>query len=134
MPNPNSTSALKGIEPIKYWQQKWKQYMLLTEVAYSTRDRYSRAVQAFLDQFKDKPYPHSILRPHVIDYRDSRLKQGLRASTVRLELTAVRSFWDWMMRMQVVDAFFNPAAGVKVPIRPRPSLPPTIRLPTLPSS
>jgi len=25
------------------------------------------------------------------------------------------------MRMQVVDAFFNPAAGVKVPIRPKPS-------------
>ncbi len=120
-PKSNSTSAPKGIEPIKYWQQKWEHYMLLTRVPYSTRDRYSRVVQALLDHFRDSRYPHSFLRPQLIDYRDKRLKQA-KPSTVRLEFTAIRSFWNWMLQMGVVDVMFNPANNIKVPTRPRPSL------------
>ncbi len=125
----NSTSAPKGIEPIKYWQQKWEHYMLLTNVPYSTRDRYSRVVQALLDHFRDNRYPHSFLRPQLIDYRDKRLKEA-KPSTVRLEFTVIRSFWNWMLQMGVVDVLFNPANHIKVPTRPKPPVTPAVEPPT----
>jgi site-specific recombinase XerC len=45
----------------------------------------------------------------------TRVAQGAAVSTVRLELSAIRGFWQFMLDMKAPDVLLNPARGVKVP-------------------
>ena len=64
-------------------------------------------------------YPHQFLRPIINDYIETRMAEGASVATVRLELSAVRGLFQFMMDMGAADVMFNPAKGVKLRHRAR---------------
>ncbi len=100
-------------QPIRYWQQKFENYLLLMGRK-ATRERYARALERFLAKNRGKVYPHDFLRPTINDYVQTRFAEGASVATIRVELSAIRGFWKFMVEVEAFGAFFNVAAGVKV--------------------
>ena len=99
--------------PIREWQQKYENYFGLIGRK-ATRERYARALETFLGKHPGKTYPHQFLRPVINDYVEARLKENASVATVRLELSAIRGLFQFMLDMGAADVMFNPARGVKV--------------------
>ena len=100
-------------QPIREWQQKYERHLFLTGRK-ATQERYARALQRFLDKHRGRTYPHLFLRPVINDYVETRLGEGASVATVRLELSAIRGLFQFMLEMGAPDVMFNPAKGVKV--------------------
>jgi site-specific recombinase XerD len=100
-------------KPIREWQQKYENYLGLIGRK-ATRERYARALERFLGKHQGKIYGHQFLRPVINDYVEARLNEGARVATVRLELSAIRGLFQFMIDMGAADVMFNPARNVKV--------------------
>jgi site-specific recombinase XerD len=100
-------------QPIRTWQQKFERYLFLVGRK-ATQERYARALERFLGKYPGKVYPHEFLRPQMNDYVEARLAEGASVATVRLEMSAVRSLFQFMLDMRGFGVFFNPAKGVIV--------------------
>ena len=100
-------------EPMSDWQERYECFLLLNAKR-STFRRYARALDRFFDMNGDKVYGYQFLRPVIIDYVQARLAEGASVSTVRLEMSAVRGLFQFMIRMGAVDVMFNPAANVRI--------------------
>ena len=74
----------------------------------------ARELERFLGKYPGKTYPHQFLRPVINDYVETRLAEGTSVATVRLELSAIRGLFQFMLDMCAPDVMFNPAKGVKV--------------------
>jgi len=101
-------------QPIREWQQKYERHLFLTGRK-ATQERYARALERFLGKHSGKTYPHEFLRPVMNDFVRDRLNEGASIATVRLEMSAIRGLFQFMLDMGVADVMFNPAKGVKVP-------------------
>jgi len=101
------------IQPLRVWQQRYERY-LETIGRKETQKRYARAIERFLGKHPDKVYGHQFLRPTIIDYVQSRLAEGASVATVRLEMSAIRGLFQFMLDMGASDALLNPAKNVKV--------------------
>ena len=102
--------------PIRVWQQRYERHLF--EIGRkATQERYARALERFLGTYPNKTYPHHFLRPVINDYVETRLGEGASVATVRLELSAVRGLFQFMLDMGAADVMFNPAKGVKVKTR-----------------
>ena len=71
-------------------------------------------MERFLGKHPGKTYGHQFLRPAINQYVETRLAESASVATVRLEMSAVRGLFQFMLDMGAADAFFNPARGVKV--------------------
>jgi len=100
-------------KPIREWQQRYERYLGLIGRK-ATRERYARALERFLGKHPGRTYPHQFLRPVINDYVETRLKEGASVATVRLELSAIRGLFQFMLDMGAPDVMFNPARNVKV--------------------
>ena len=105
-------------QPIRDWQQKYERYLALIGRK-ATQERYARALERFLGKHRGKTYPHQFLGPAINEYVETRLAEGASVATVRLELSAVRGLFQFMLAMGAADVMFNPAKAVKVK-RPAP--------------
>lgn len=123
-PSPIQPSDRDKIQPIRHWQQRYERFLFLSGLK-ATHERYSRAVERFLSKFPEKTYAHQFLRPVINDYVESRLKEGNSVATVRLEMSAIRGFFQFMLDMGAVDVMFNPAKNIKVR-KPKTGSPPTV--------
>jgi hypothetical protein len=101
--------------PIRDWQQRYERHLILIG-RQSTRERYARALERFLGKYPAKTYGHQFLRPVINQYVETRLAEGASVATVRLEMSAVRGLFQFMLDMGAVDAMFNPAKGVRVKV------------------
>jgi site-specific recombinase XerD len=115
---PKTPSSIELIDPdkplpIRAWQEKFENYLGLTGRR-ATRERYGRALERFLGKHPGLTYAHQFLRPVINDYVESRFAEGASVATVRLELSAIRGLFQFMLDMAVGDVMFNPARGVKV--------------------
>lgn len=99
-------------QPIRYWQQKWEQCLPLLGKSREPQRRYARALDKFLGKNEGKAYAHDFFKAHINDYVQTRLAEGAAISTVRLEISAIRSFWQFLEDMDAV--LLNPVRGVKV--------------------
>ena len=99
--------------PIRDWQQKYERYLFLIGRE-ATQERYARALERFLGKHPGKTYAHQFLRPVINQYVETRLAEGASVATVRLEMSAVRGLFQFMLEMGAADVFFNPAKGVRV--------------------
>ncbi len=102
-------------QPIRQWQQRYERYLFLIGRK-ATRERYARALERFLRRHPHRIYAHEFLRPQMNDYVEDRLAEGASLATVRLEMSAVRGLFQFMLDMNAPDVMFNPAKGVKVKI------------------
>jgi site-specific recombinase XerC len=66
------------------------------------------------DECVKQSRPRQFLRPVINDYVETRLGEGASVATVRLELSAIRGLFQFMLEMGAPDVMFNPARGVKV--------------------
>ena len=112
---PSSTQPIDPDKalPIRQWQQKYEHYLELIGKK-QTRKRYARALERFLGKHPKKTFPHQFLRPVINDYVETRLAEGASVATVRLELSAIRGLFQFMLDMNAWDVMFNPAKNVKV--------------------
>jgi site-specific recombinase XerC len=99
--------------PIRDWQQKYERYLDLIGRK-ETRKRYARALERFFGKHPGKTFGHQFLRPVINTYVETRLAEGASVATVRLELSAIRGLFQFMLDMGAADVMFNPAKGVKV--------------------
>jgi len=99
--------------PIREWQQRYERYLELIGKN-ETRKRYGRALERFLGKHRERTYAHQFLRPAINSYVETRLAEGASIATVRLELSAIRGLFQFMLEMGAADVMFNPAKGVKV--------------------
>ncbi len=100
-------------QPIRDWQQKYERYLFLIGRK-ATQEPYARALERFLGKYPGKTFPHQFLRPVFNDYVETRMGEGASVATVRLELSAIRGLFQFMLDMGAADVFFNAAKGVKV--------------------
>lgn len=91
-------------QPIRFWQKKYERYLLLVGRK-ATQERYARALERFLGVHPGKTYPHEFLRPVMYDYVKNRLAEGASVATVRLEMSAVRGLFEFMLRMEAMGVF-----------------------------
>jgi len=91
---------------------QWEGF-LFRERRWKTYERYGRALSRFLRAFPGRKDVNSFARPEIIDWVNARLAEGASVATVRTELAAIRSFFQFCVDMQV--AMLNPARGVTVP-------------------
>lgn len=100
---------------IHYFADRFIESIRITASS-NTALRYRHAVEGFLQCHRDKQGTEEFHRWHINDYREDRLRAGISATTVNLELSILRAFWNWMIDREL--ASYNPAAkqrGVKVP-------------------
>lgn len=95
---------------IREYQAKYEAYVLLTTCR-ATSVRYSKALSTFFDRFTDKTNPSEFTRVDIEDYKLYRLRDRVSGKTINYELQVVRSFWNWMLRMEVVT--YSPLSTVK---------------------
>ena len=120
---PNSPSATEPrLEPqtseerfkITFWLGRYEGHLFLNSPE-ATYERYGRILSRFYEHFQEKKrFTYSFLRCDFEDYRDDRLKEGASPATVAMELSVLRGFWRWMLRMDADGVLLNPVVGVKV--------------------
>jgi len=109
---PKTPSSIEPIA-IRQWLQKYERYLILVGRE-ATGERYGRALERFLGTYPGKTYAHEFLRPVINEYVENRLAEGASVATVRLELSAIRGLFQFMLDMGALDLMFNPAKNVKV--------------------
>jgi hypothetical protein len=120
---PNPTSALEPrLEAsqsndeqfkIMHWAGKYESYLFLTAPS-ATYERYSRALSKFVSHFPQKRFTFNFLRADLEDYKQARLKEGASGTTTNIELSILRGFWRFMLRMDAPGVMLNPVRGVRV--------------------
>ena len=123
MNNPNSTSALKprlesnksGEErfTIAFWMAKYETFLFKT-APHSTYERYTRALDKLFARFPNKRFLHEIRRADLEDFKQQRLSDGVSPKTINIELSCIRSFFDFLLQMDAEGVFVNAARGVRV--------------------
>jgi site-specific recombinase XerD len=107
--HPSGTENFK----ITFWCSKYEGYLFQT-AAPATYERYSRALSKWASYFPHKRFTYEFLRPDFEDYKQKRLKEGARATTINIELSILRGFWRFMIRMEAPGVMINPVRGVRV--------------------
>jgi integrase len=96
---------------IREWQAKYINYVRLTGEPTTAR-RYEVALENVMSHFKNKYRPADFLRRDVEDYKIMRLNDGASNSTINIELSAARSFWEFIQKMSDVPVL-NPFKSSK---------------------
>ena len=120
-PDPSTDERFK----IALWIGRYEGY-LFNNAPESTYERYARILSKFYAYFPDKRFTYDFLRCHFEDYKNDRLKEGASPTTVAMELSVLRGFWRWMLRMNAEGVIFNPLVGIKIP-RPEKQRPAYLR-------
>lgn len=98
---------------ITYWCGKYEGYLFHTAPA-ATYERYGRCLSKFISHFPQKRFTYDFLRADLEDYKLARLKEGANATTVNIELSILRGFWKFMLKMEASGVLINPVVGVRV--------------------
>jgi len=80
----------------------------------ATYQRYTRALDKLFSCFEGKRFVYEFRRADIEDFKQQCLKDGLSPKTINIELSCIRSFFDFLIRMNADGAFINPARGVRV--------------------
>src|SRR5262249_1336405 len=98
---------------ITFWCGQYEGYLFQTATP-STYERYSRVLSKFISHFPHKRFTYDFLRPDFEDYKQVRLKEGASPTTLNIELSVLRGFWRFLLRMDAEGVMLNPAKGVRV--------------------
>lgn len=112
-PRPHSDQSSDESSKITHWLGLYEGHLFLNSRP-ATYERYSRALSKFYEHFPHKRFTYEFLRADLEDYKQQRLDEGASPTTVNIELSILRGFWKWMLRMGADGVFFNPAKGVRV--------------------
>jgi len=91
-------------------QASYENYVSMT-TSRVTAVRYAGALENFFRRFTEKRDPEEFTKRDVEDYKIYRLRDKVSPRTVNYELQVVKSFWNWMIRMEIVT--YNPLTSAK---------------------
>lgn len=91
-------------------QSRFESYILLTTTR-ATAIRYAGALENFFRRFPDRFHPEDFTRVDIEDFKIYRRKDGVQPSTINYEVQIIKTFWNWLMRMDLVA--YNPTSSVK---------------------
>jgi site-specific recombinase XerD len=74
---------------------KYESFLFQTS-PYSTYERYTRALDKLFAAFPEKRFLHEFRRADLEDYKKQRLEGGTSPKTVNIELSILRSFWNFL--------------------------------------
>ena len=78
----------------------------------------SRRLETFFARYQDRTDPGEFCTADFEEHRDYRLAQGIKPSTVKGELSALRSFFQWLIEVKE-QPLFNPLGKIEVPTPPK---------------
>ena len=111
-PRPESNAAKTDNFQIAHWLGLYEGHLYLNYPR--SYERYSRVLSRFYGHFPDRKRTYDYLRPVFETYKTDRLNEGASPTTVAMELSVLRGFWKWMLRMETPGVLINPVAGVRV--------------------
>jgi site-specific recombinase XerC len=114
-PRPQASPSSDERFSICFWMMRYETFLFRT-APYSTYERYTRQLDKLFATFPEKRFLHEFLRPHFEDYKKQRLESGTSPKTVNIELSILRSFWNFLLSAEADGVFFNPVLGVRVPM------------------
>jgi integrase/recombinase XerD len=95
---------------IHKFQAQYERYVALT-TSQGTAIRYSKALENFFKRHREKNSPEDFTKLDIEDYKVYRLREGVSTRTVNYEVQVIKTFWTWMIRMDV--AAYNPATSTR---------------------
>jgi site-specific recombinase XerC len=98
---------------IAFWMMKYETFLFRTR-PYTTYERYTRALDKLFAAFPEKRFLHEFRRADLEDYKNQRLERGSSPKTVNIELSILRSFWNFLLSAEADGVMFNPVQGVRV--------------------
>jgi hypothetical protein len=101
---------------IAFWMIKYETDLFHTRPA-STYKRYTRALDKLFAFFPEKRFFYQFLRHDMEDFKKARLERGVSPKTVNIELSIIRSLWDYLLKAKADGVLMNPARGVRVPMK-----------------
>ena len=85
------------MEPIRRYLGEFEAW-LLSYGRPSTMRNYDYAIERLLKFFPRKTHPRQFDRMDVQDYLAARRASGVTEGTVKIDVVAIRAFWNWMIR------------------------------------
>ena len=113
--SPSATTSSDQSFRLAHWLGLYEGFLFLNSPP-SIYERYSRALSKFYAHFPGKRFTYEYLRPDIETYKAQRLREGASPTTVNIELSILRGFWRWMLKMEADGVMFNPANGVRVKV------------------
>jgi site-specific recombinase XerC len=114
-PRPQTNPSSEQRFTIAFWMMKYESFLFSTR-PYSTYERYTRALDRLFACFPAKRFLHQFLRADMETFKTKRLEQGASPKTVNIELSIIRSLWDFLLKAEADGVLLNPARGVRVPM------------------
>ena len=111
-PRPQASPSKTDNFQIAHWLGLYEGFLYLNYPR--SYERYSRVLSRFYSHFPDLKRTYDYLRPAFETYKTDRLNEGASPTTVAMELSVLRGFWKWMLRMETPGVFINPVVGVRV--------------------
>jgi len=112
-PNPQTNESSHKRFTVAFWMMKYETFLFRTR-PHSTYERYTRALDKLFSQFPDRRFLYEFRRADLEDFKEKRLENGASPKTVNIELSCIRSFFDFLLQMEADGVMFNPAKGVRV--------------------
>ncbi|HEY9827414.1 MAG TPA: tyrosine-type recombinase/integrase [Stenomitos sp.] len=110
-----ATTALQQSVPVgNLRSQRIEQFLGTRNLASNTQRNYERQLRVFLD-WVDKDW-HMVTLNDLKNYKAHLEHQGLGLSTIGAYLTALKSFYTWMVKAGYMDK--SPAAALEIPSTP----------------
>ena len=110
---PQTNSSSDERFTIAFWMMKYETFLFHTR-PYTSYERYTRALDKLFAAFPEKRFLYEFRRAELEDYKKQRLERGTSPKTVNIELSILRSFWNFLLRAEADGVMFNPAKGVRV--------------------
>ena len=111
-PRPEASPSKTDNFQIAHWLGLYEGFLYLNYPR--SYERYSRVLSRFYGHFPDRKRTYDYLRPVFETYKTDRLNEGASPTTVAMELSVLRGFWNWMLAMDTPGVMFNPVLGVRV--------------------
>ena len=111
-PRPKASPSKTDNFQIAHWLGLYEGHLYLNHPR--SYERYSRVLSRFYGHFPDRKRTYDYLRPVFETYKTDRLNEGASPTTVGMELSVLRGFWNWMLRMETPGVMINPVVGVRV--------------------
>jgi integrase len=121
---PRPSKRRRANSELQQWRAKFLNFLRLVG-ANSTAIRYDQALTQFFLKNQHALRPEDVLRHMVEDYKVLRRREGASNATINIELSAGKSFYDFIARMSETPVI-NPFTGtrkLRVEERPKRALP-----------
>lgn len=113
-------TVIEEVGQLQNYRSKEKlieKFILSQDITEKSREAYRKSLKQFFAFLRDLNLElNSLLREHILSYKDFLKKRGLSANTVSAYLVSVRKFFEWT---EAIKLYPNIARGIKGAKKPK---------------